>query len=115
MSLPNLKIRKQRIILISLPPFPRDDKCRATTKDTIQIRSRMLKALVRKMNLFGEQSNRKKYSQVKNTMVYVLIFVAISFIDSYPVVSSTKSSKSVSPIHEKIERVAINIVKTSYT
>ena len=74
----------------------------------------MLKAFVRNMTLLGEQMKRKTYSQVRNIIVYVLTFVAISFIDSYPFVSSTKSSNSVSPIHENIESVATSIVNISY-
>ena len=72
--MPNLNIRRQRIILISLPPFPRVDKCNETTNETMQIRSIRLNAVVRKCILLGEQINLVTYSQVKNIMAKELTF-----------------------------------------
>jgi len=115
MSLPNRKMRKQRIILINLPPLPRLDKCKETTNETMQMRSMALKALVRKLSLFGEQINLVTNSHVKNNMVYEFTLDATFRIHWYSKDSSFISSRAASPIHDKIDNIAIVIVKISYT
>ena len=81
----------------------------------MQIRSMALKALVRKISLFGEQIKRVIYSQVKNNMVYVLTLDAAVPIHWYSKDLSVLSSSTASPIQDKIDSTAIVIVNISYT
>ena len=81
----------------------------------MQMRSMALKALVRKMSLFGEQINLVTYSHVKNNIVYELTFDAMFSIHWYSKDSSSISSRVASPNHDRIDSTATVIVKNSYT